>query len=75
MTGWDKRIETGDLTTGWPLRRVLKDLALGAELCSELKFDAPVFATALRAFQEVGEAGHMESDLTALYTAKSDTRR
>jgi 3-hydroxyisobutyrate dehydrogenase-like beta-hydroxyacid dehydrogenase len=74
MTGWEKRIETGDLKPGWSIRRVLKDLALGAGVCSEQAFDAPVFGAALRAFREIGEAGHMESDLTALFTAKPDIR-
>jgi 3-hydroxyisobutyrate dehydrogenase-like beta-hydroxyacid dehydrogenase len=69
MTGWEKRIETGDLKPGWPIRRVLKDMILGAEVCSEQLFDAPIFGTALQAFRQVGEAGNMENDLTALYTA------
>jgi 3-hydroxyisobutyrate dehydrogenase-like beta-hydroxyacid dehydrogenase len=72
MTGWEKRIETGDLAPGWSIRRVLKDMNLGADVCAEQAFDAPIFATALRAFREVGAAGHMESDLTALFTAVSE---
>ena len=73
MTGWEKRIETGDLRPGWPIRRVLKDMTLGAEVCAEQSFKAPIFETALAAFREVGEAGNMENDLTALFTASNNT--
>jgi 3-hydroxyisobutyrate dehydrogenase-like beta-hydroxyacid dehydrogenase len=69
MTGWEKRIETADLTPGWRLQRVLKDLSLCAQVCSETDFKGPIFETALSAFREVAESGHMESDLTALFTA------
>ncbi len=69
MTAWEKRIETGDLAPGWAIRRVLKDMALGADVCAEHAFDAPILAAAMRAFREIGEAGHMEHDLTALFTA------
>jgi len=69
MTGWEKRIETGDLKPGWTIRRVLKDMTLGADVCLEQSFEAPIFATALQAYREVGAAGNMENDLTALYTA------
>jgi 3-hydroxyisobutyrate dehydrogenase-like beta-hydroxyacid dehydrogenase len=53
---------------------VLKDMTLGAEVCSEQSFEAPIFETALQAFREVGEAGNMENDLTALFTASNKTR-
>jgi 3-hydroxyisobutyrate dehydrogenase-like beta-hydroxyacid dehydrogenase len=69
MTGWEKRIETGDLNPGWRIRRVLKDMTLGEDVASEQSFDGPIFETALQAFRAIGEAGHMEHDLTALFTA------
>jgi len=75
MTGWEKRIETGDLKPGWRIRRVLKDMTLCDDVCSEQEFEGPIFETALQAFQDVGEAGHMENDLTALFTAVPDARR
>jgi 3-hydroxyisobutyrate dehydrogenase-like beta-hydroxyacid dehydrogenase len=49
MTGWEKRIETGDLEPGWRVRRVLKDMTLGADVASERAFDGPIFETALQA--------------------------
>ena len=75
MTGWEKRIETGDLEPGWRVRRVLKDMTLGADVASERAFDGPIFETALQAFRDIGEAGHMEHDLTALFTAIADAKR
>jgi len=74
MTQWEKRIETGDLTPGWRIRRVLKDMTLGEEVVSAQEFDAPIFATVLEAFRELGAAGHMEHDLTALFTALADRK-
>jgi 3-hydroxyisobutyrate dehydrogenase-like beta-hydroxyacid dehydrogenase len=74
MTGWEKRIETGDLEPGWRVRRVLKDMTLGADVASERAFDGPIFETALQAFRHIGEAGHMEHDLTALFTAVADAK-
>jgi len=74
MTGWEKRIETGDLEPGWRVRRVLKDMTLGADVASERAFDGPIFETALQAFRDIGEAGHMEHDLTALFTAVADAK-
>ena len=44
-------------------------MALGADVRAEHAFDAPIFVMAMRAFREVGEAGHMEHDPTALFTA------
>jgi len=75
MTGWEKRIETGDLKPGWRIRRVLKDMTLGANVASEQSFDGPIFETTLQAFRDIGEAGHMEHDLTALFTAVVDAKR
>jgi 3-hydroxyisobutyrate dehydrogenase-like beta-hydroxyacid dehydrogenase len=69
MTGWEKRIEKGNLKPGWPINRVLKDMMLSADVCSEQSFNAPIFERALQAFREVGGAGNMENDLTALFTA------
>jgi 3-hydroxyisobutyrate dehydrogenase-like beta-hydroxyacid dehydrogenase len=74
MTGWEKRIETGDLTPGFRVRRVLKDLSLCDDVCSEQEFAGPIFEAALQAFRDVGAAGHMEHDLTALFTAVPDGR-
>jgi len=74
MTGWEKRIETGDLEPGWRVRRVLKDMTLGADVASERAFDGPIFETALQAFRDIGEAGHMEHYLTALFTAVADAK-
>lgn len=69
MTGWEKRIETADLVPGWSIRRVLKDLMLGVDVCSEQSFKSPVLEAAVRAFREAGEAGNLDNDLTSLYTA------
>jgi 3-hydroxyisobutyrate dehydrogenase-like beta-hydroxyacid dehydrogenase len=74
MTGWEKRIETGDLTPGWRIRRVLKDMSLCDDVCSEQAFEGPIFEAALQAFRDVGAAGHMENDLTAIFTAVADGR-
>jgi 3-hydroxyisobutyrate dehydrogenase-like beta-hydroxyacid dehydrogenase len=67
ITHWEQRLETGDLTPGFPIRRVLKDLQLCQEAFAEQDYTAPLFEIALNAFRKVGEAGFMESDLTALY--------
>jgi 3-hydroxyisobutyrate dehydrogenase-like beta-hydroxyacid dehydrogenase len=72
MTGWEKRIETADLTPGWRIRRVLKDMTLGEEVATEQDFDGPIFATALQVFRDMGAAGHMEHDLTAIFTTAAD---
>jgi 3-hydroxyisobutyrate dehydrogenase len=74
MTGWEKRIETGDLTPGFRIRRVLKDMSLCDDVCSEQAFEGPIFEAALQAFRDVGAAGHMENDLTAIFTAVADGR-
>ncbi len=67
MTGWEKHLVPADLTYGFLIRRVLKDLDLGAQVCLEQNFEAPVLDTVIRTFREMGEAGHMETDMTALY--------
>jgi 3-hydroxyisobutyrate dehydrogenase-like beta-hydroxyacid dehydrogenase len=72
MTGWEKRIETADLNPGWRIRRVLKDMTLGEEVATAQAFDGPIFATALQVFRDMGAAGHMEHDLTAIFTAAVD---
>lgn len=70
MTGWEKRIESGDLDGGFQVRRVLKDLTLGQEACAAHSVAVPVLDSVIRAFREVGAAGYMEKDMTALYTAR-----
>jgi len=67
VTNWERRLEAGDLTPGFSIRRVLKDLQLCAEACAEKNYSAPLLETALNAFRKVGEAGFVESDLSALY--------
>jgi 3-hydroxyisobutyrate dehydrogenase len=70
MTGWEKRIESGDLEGGFLVRRALKDLTLGAEACAEHAVAAPVLDSVIRAFADVGAAGYMEKDMAALSTAR-----
>jgi 3-hydroxyisobutyrate dehydrogenase-like beta-hydroxyacid dehydrogenase len=70
MTGWEQRLASGDLEGGFLVRRVLKDLHLGAEACVEHSVAAPVLDSVIRAFAEIGAAGYMEKDMTALYTAR-----
>ena len=69
MTGWEKRIETGDLEPGFMVRRVLKDLGLGHQICVEDHFDAPILETVIAAFRQADEAGYSEKDMTAIYRA------
>jgi 3-hydroxyisobutyrate dehydrogenase-like beta-hydroxyacid dehydrogenase len=68
MTGWERRIETGDIEPGFRIRRVIKDLELGARICADRQFDAPVFQAALDTFRKADAAGFRESDMTAIYT-------
>jgi 3-hydroxyisobutyrate dehydrogenase-like beta-hydroxyacid dehydrogenase len=67
-TGWDKRIGTEDIEGGFRIRRVLKDLQLGADLCTDQGFDAPVFQAALETYREAARAGFAENDMTAIYS-------
>jgi 3-hydroxyisobutyrate dehydrogenase-like beta-hydroxyacid dehydrogenase len=69
MTGWEKRIESGDLEGGFLVRRVLKDLGLGAEACASHGIAAPVIEATIGAFRAVGDKGYLEKDMTALYGA------
>jgi 3-hydroxyisobutyrate dehydrogenase-like beta-hydroxyacid dehydrogenase len=70
MTGWERHLESGDLKPGFQVMRVLKDLGLGAELCREQNYDAPIFQTALRAFRAAAEAGFADKDMSALFLRK-----
>ena len=70
MTGWERHLETGDLKPGFQVARVLKDLGLGAELCREQNYDAPIFQTALRAFRAAAEAGFADQDMSVLFLRK-----
>ncbi len=67
MTGWDRHIPTEDLTYGFLIRRVLKDLGMTNEIREAYDFEAPMLDLATRTFREMGEAGHMETDMTAIY--------
>ncbi len=67
MNPWDKPIETGDHTAGFHIRRVLKDLELGAAVVADEDFDAPVFQAALDAFRHAAKLGQSEKNMTALY--------
>lgn len=69
VTGWERRIETGEIAAGFQIYRVLKDLSLGTELCADKRFDAPVFEAALQTFRKAAEAGFGENDMSAIYSA------
>lgn len=69
ITGWERRIQTGDIAAGFEINRVLKDLQLGADLCSEERFDAPVFQAALDIFRKAAAAGLGKNDMSAIYSA------
>lgn len=71
ITKWDNRIESGDMTPGFPVRRVLKDLELGEEACRGALYQADIFSQVVKAFRELENRGFAESDLTALYQLKS----
>lgn len=68
MTRWEERIENGDRVAGFHIRRVLKDLQLGAEACTELGIEAPLLARVIRTYRDAGEAGSMDKDMTAIYS-------
>lgn len=65
-TGWHEKIKAGDTTPGFHVNRVIKDLTLGAEMCSEIGFDAPVFSAALAAYREARARGLGDCDLGIL---------
>jgi 3-hydroxyisobutyrate dehydrogenase-like beta-hydroxyacid dehydrogenase len=67
MTGWEKRIETGDIEPGFMVRRVLKDLGLGHQICVEDGFAAPILEDVIATFRRAFDAGYSEKDMTAIY--------
>jgi 3-hydroxyisobutyrate dehydrogenase-like beta-hydroxyacid dehydrogenase len=67
MTGWEKRLETGDLEPGFMVRRVLKDLGLGHQICVEDGFSAPILEEVIATFRRAYDAGYSEKDMTAIY--------
>src|SRR5690348_15727539 len=69
ITGWERRIQTGDIAAGFAINRVLKDLQLGADLCREERFEAPIFAAAIDIFRKAAAAGLGKNDMSAIYSA------
>jgi 3-hydroxyisobutyrate dehydrogenase-like beta-hydroxyacid dehydrogenase len=67
MNPWEKPIESGDWSAGFPIKAALKDLTLGAEVCADRQHAAPVFQAALEAFRAAAESGHADKGMTALY--------
>jgi 2-hydroxy-3-oxopropionate reductase len=68
VTGWERRLESGERSSGFRISRVLKDLQLGADVCAEHASDAPVLASVMRAYRQAAESGSMDKDMTALYS-------
>ncbi len=68
MTGWAERLENGDRVPGFQISRVLKDLVLGADICAQSGFDAPVLVSVIRTYRDAGDAGSMDKDMTAIYS-------
>ncbi len=66
------QIEMGDEVPGFAIARVIKDLDLAAELCDEVGFTAPAFATVLAAFKSAANSGFAGSDMTALHKLLRD---
>jgi 3-hydroxyisobutyrate dehydrogenase-like beta-hydroxyacid dehydrogenase len=65
-THWEERLITRDITPGFAIARVLKDLRLAANSLAELPLDAPVFAAALAAYEAAAQRGHAGDDVTAV---------
>jgi 3-hydroxyisobutyrate dehydrogenase-like beta-hydroxyacid dehydrogenase len=74
LTGWEHQIETGDLTPGFRISRVLKDLELGVDACREQEGAAPLLDGVVRAFRELAEHGYGDADMTALYAVQAGER-
>jgi 3-hydroxyisobutyrate dehydrogenase-like beta-hydroxyacid dehydrogenase len=68
MTHWEDRFENGDRVAGFQISRLLKDLQLGADLCSEHAFEIPLLETVIRTYQKASDAGHANLDMTAIYS-------
>ncbi len=65
-THWEDRLIARDVTPGFQIARVLKDLRLGAESLTELGRDSPIFAAALAAYEAAAARGHAADDVTAV---------
>jgi 3-hydroxyisobutyrate dehydrogenase-like beta-hydroxyacid dehydrogenase len=65
-THWEQRLITRDITPGFQIARVLKDLRLAAESIADLPLDAPIFAAALAAYEAAAQRGHAADDVTAV---------
>jgi 3-hydroxyisobutyrate dehydrogenase-like beta-hydroxyacid dehydrogenase len=70
MTGWEGHIASGDFAPGFHIYRALKDLELGAAAYADAGYEAPVFASALRAFHAAAETGYADLDIAALFASK-----
>ena len=66
------QIEAGDETPGFAIARVIKDLDLAAELCSEEEFFAPGFEASIASFKSAADVGLGASDMTALHRLLRD---
>lgn len=70
-TGWEQQIAAADLTPGFRISRVLKDLELGAEACRQQAQAVPLLDHVVRSFRELAEHGYAESDMIALYAVQA----
>ena len=66
------QIEADDETPGFAISRVIKDLELASELCDEVAFSAPSFASCLEAFKNAAADGFGDSDMTVLHKLLRD---
>lgn len=70
-TGWETRVASGDMSPGFQVRRVVKDLEMGEEACREISFEADIFFGVMKAFRDLANLGFAEDDMTALFQLKS----
>jgi 3-hydroxyisobutyrate dehydrogenase-like beta-hydroxyacid dehydrogenase len=68
MTHWEDRFENGDRVAGFQISRLLKDLQLGADVCTENAIDIPVLETVIQTYRKASDAGHADLDMTAIYS-------